>query len=539
MSSRARHDPRPTDYDPRMAPYGHPQHVPYHGHSPPGKPFPNHNNKGQDYFHESPVGVHHQSQRYPEYNPDYYRSYDQRRYNMSGHPAHHVSYTPYGPEHNPHGQNRDLYNQNVYKGNQYAHPTMQGRDPYMVPNSALGYGNFGNGVSEPPYGRYARAPDARESYMPQGEMSAAQPVPMSVPPYSEDEGGSNVSGQGGNKNAGRSTTSSEGGGSSRSQTKQNQHRRLNAKKFALNMELIEHAAHGRVDSVMEKIKQGASLECTDYDQRTPLHAAAAEGHLEVVKLLLKEGASPDVADRWGRKPVDESVRKGFKEISDILQKHGEKDEHTLKKELHDGLELLQHCANGNLHLVREKVRAGTAVTFADYDLRTPLHLACCEGHVDVVDFLLHNGADPYFNDRFGHNAVCDAVRNGHEEVLRLLKSFNIKVPEYIFDKSSTPEFQRNMRLIDTSANGKVGAVQKLICDGADVHFGDYDKRTALHLAACEGHVKVIKLLLAAGANPTCEDRWGRSAHDEAVKYEQEEVLSLLDAHVEGTVRKSG
>lgn len=42
----------------------------------------------------------------------------------------------------------------------------------------------------------------------------------------------------------------------------------------------------------------------------------------------------------------------------------------------------------------------------------------------------------------------------------------------------------------------------------DINTGDYDKRTALHLAAGEGHADVIQLLCERGANVNVEDRWG-------------------------------
>lgn len=42
----------------------------------------------------------------------------------------------------------------------------------------------------------------------------------------------------------------------------------------------------------------------------------------------------------------------------------------------------------------------------------------------------------------------------------------------------------------------------------DINTGDYDKRTALHLAAGEGHADVVQLLCERGANVNVEDRWG-------------------------------
>lgn len=55
--------------------------------------------------------------------------------------------------------------------------------------------------------------------------------------------------------------------------------------------------------------------------------------------------------------------------------------------------------------VRQKIKAGAKLKFADYDQRTPLHLAACEGHAKITEILLQNGADATFKDRFRRTAV--------------------------------------------------------------------------------------------------------------------------------------
>ena len=57
---------------------------------------------------------------------------------------------------------------------------------------------------------------------------------------------------------------------------------------------------------------------------------------------------------------------------------------------------------------------------ADYDGRTPLHVASSEGHIEVVKYLLHNGALVHKRDRYGNNALDDAVKFNHHEVIQLL-----------------------------------------------------------------------------------------------------------------------
>ena len=48
----------------------------------------------------------------------------------------------------------------------------------------------------------------------------------------------------------------------------------------------------------------------------------------------------------------------------------------------------------------------------------------------------------------------------------------------------------------------------------NVNFRDYDRRTALHVAASEGHLDVVKYLVRLGANVNRSDRWGGSPLDE-------------------------
>lgn len=51
-------------------------------------------------------------------------------------------------------------------------------------------------------------------------------------------------------------------------------------------------------------------------------------------------------------------------------------------------------------------------------------------------------------------------------------------------------------------------MDELLKEGVDVNSIDLDGRTAMHIAACEGHLEVAKLLLRRRANVNARDRWG-------------------------------
>lgn len=62
----------------------------------------------------------------------------------------------------------------------------------------------------------------------------------------------------------------------------------------------------------------------------------------------------------------------------------------------------------------------------------------------------------------------------------------------------------------------------------DMEQKDYDSRTALHVAAAEGHIEVVKFLIeACKVNPFVKDRWGNIPLDDAVQFNHLEVVKLL------------
>ena len=61
-------------------------------------------------------------------------------------------------------------------------------------------------------------------------------------------------------------------------------------------------------------------------------------------------------------------------------------------------------------------------------------------------------------------------------------------------------------LCAAGAHGDVEALERLAAAGADLDAGDYDGRTALHLASAGGHLEAVEALLRRGARPGVTDR---------------------------------
>jgi glutaminase len=54
--------------------------------------------------------------------------------------------------------------------------------------------------------------------------------------------------------------------------------------------------------------------------------------------------------------------------------------------------------------------------------------------------------------------------------------------------------------ITAAASGDLETLQRLETRGLKINAGDYDQRTPLHLAAANGHLHVVKYLIAHKAN---------------------------------------
>ena len=67
-----------------------------------------------------------------------------------------------------------------------------------------------------------------------------------------------------------------------------------------------------------------------------------------------------------------------------------------------------------------------------------------------------------------------------------------------------------------------------MANDADLNETDYDGRTGLHLAASEGHLEAVKLLVQIGVHLNPKDRWGGTPLDDARRENHKSVASFLE-----------
>ncbi|XP_037068233.1 glutaminase kidney isoform, mitochondrial-like [Pollicipes pollicipes] len=87
------------------------------------------------------------------------------------------------------------------------------------------------------------------------------------------------------------------------------------------------------------------------------------------------------------------------------------------------------------------------------------------------------------------------------------------------------------RLLFAAAAGDLTAIKRYSLMEMHLEAADYDGRTALHLAAAEGHVHIVRFLLQkCSVLVDAKDRWGSAPVDDAQLAGHEDITKLLLKH---------
>ncbi|XP_052795908.1 ankyrin repeat and death domain-containing protein 1A-like isoform X2 [Mya arenaria] len=249
--------------------------------------------------------------------------------------------------------------------------------------------------------------------------------------------------------------------------------------------------------------------------------------------------------------IDEDPRRGGREddcaMSTILQPTA-----MLRREV----ALHEACKCNRVETVAKLLQDRMDINCKNNLDRTPLHWACAKGHLPVVELLFEHGADLEAKDKYGMRALLWAALYGHLDVLRFLvnagavatctnrqgmgllhcaaQNNHIHVMNFIFEALENvdincAEKHEKTALHLAAEEGHLDAVMRLIDLRADVNKRDADCSSAVHLAARHGHHEVVKRLLMVGVNVDDRDAEGQTAlHMAAEEGHVEAVEVLLD-----------
>lgn len=159
-------------------------------------------------------------------------------------------------------------------------------------------------------------------------------------------------------------------------------------KPAADSTLHSAALNGNIQAVRAFISKGYKPDSEDQDGRTALMYASYNGYTDLVRELIRMGADVNKRDRYGRTPLLFASSGPYPETVKVL---------------------LDSKADPDIADLEERF--------------TALMYASAEGHIENVRILLAYNSDPSLKDIDGDSAMAFAIRNGHRDIVSLLRSF--------------------------------------------------------------------------------------------------------------------
>ncbi|XP_043922216.1 transient receptor potential cation channel subfamily A member 1-like [Protopterus annectens] len=298
----------------------------------------------------------------------------------------------------------------------------------------------------------------------------------------------------------------------------------------LNSPLHIAVRSGSVEAIKYCIECGVKIDLAQADKSTAIHLASAQGITEAVMLML-------------------SMYKGEKDLVNIV-------DGSLQTPLHK-------CAIfDHYELAEYLISKGAFIDCIDSKSQSPLLLAAFCGSWKVLNLLVMKGANLKIKDGCGCNFLHLAVlqqgglKNLNDETM---KNSNIKelvndednegcTPLHYACRQGVSDSVHNMLGLEVSiytkskdkksplhfaaCYGRVNTCQRLLENMTDTRLlneGDDKGMTPLHLAAQNGHIRVVQLLLRKGALFFCDYKCWTSLHYAAVGGFTQTMQILLDA----------
>uniref|UniRef100_A0AAY4BR37 glutaminase n=1 Tax=Denticeps clupeoides TaxID=299321 RepID=A0AAY4BR37_9TELE len=115
-----------------------------------------------------------------------------------------------------------------------------------------------------------------------------------------------------------------------------------------------------------------------------------------------------------------------------------------------------------------------------------------------------------------------------------LHSFDIRTPfRQVLSYRQWKVESEIMNILLAAFRGDLQSLRRYFLSGADVNAVDYDGRSALHVAASEGHLELVRFLMEnTGARCLVKDRWGNTALQEAMRFNHKSVVQLLKKYTD-------
>ena len=279
----------------------------------------------------------------------------------------------------------------------------------------------------------------------------------------------------------------------------------------------------------------------------PLHLAAENGHLEVVNLLLKFGANINIKDNKGHTALDYSITGNHIRIIELLKDAEDRAMISSSTEYIDDYEddslidsammsndkwkvsdtdaLWRVAAQGIVEMIKplfNERHFNINAKDPHFGL-TALWLASQNGHDELVEYLLANGADPNIPNNNGIPPILIAAEKNRGNIVRMLLEKGAHLDTTARFKSDTSP------LFVAAQEGNIDIVKQFLNKGVNVdEKRQSDGVTPLIAAVNRGNIQIVNLLINFGASLYEKTRDGHYAKYVAVYSGYLDIAKILE-----------
>jgi uncharacterized protein len=234
--------------------------------------------------------------------------------------------------------------------------------------------------------------------------------------------------------------------------------------------LFDAVQNANKAGVQMAIRNHVDSNATEPDGTTALHYAAQIDDLEIADLLMASGANAKAVNKYGVTPLSLA------------------------------------CTNGSAAMIEKLIAAGADAKSSLPEGETALMTASRTGKLDAVQVLLKHGADVNAKETWrGQTALMWAAAEGHVAVVEALIQAGAdmharsKAPPARVNPYETPTVSSKAAPVTTPASTSTD--EKTPVAGARRGAARPNDFTPFLFAVRNGHIPVVKALLAAGQDP--------------------------------------
>ena len=299
---------------------------------------------------------------------------------------------------------------------------------------------------------------------------------------------------------------------------------INPKNSDLSNKLLFAGANSSStpEYIRDLLINGANINALDGMGNTPLHRFVSFSRFELIEVLIKAGANAAIQNKRNNTALDIAIEIGNVSIIHILSI-------ATKYFLSTSLDkfLLFSTRIGDFEQVKRAIEDGADINTCNVNGVTALHMSSIAGYVKITDYLTdpqrraNLDAEDMNHGTPLHYAVMNDSQN-HREAINILikKGANYSI-------SPDGDFSFFHKAAHRGYDEIITVILKNITDINE--NSNPSGATALHAAAMMGQLKVVYLLLNAGADVSIKNIDGQSAYYLARANSFHQVAAILNS----------